>query len=38
MNTQTQNKTGLANNLALQMGLLIVAAIIVLAIAWKYLW
>ena len=38
MNTQTQNKTGLANNLALQMGLLIVAAIFVIAIAWKYLW
>ena len=38
MNTQTQNKSGLANNLALQLGLLIVAAIIVIAIGWKYLW
>lgn len=38
MNTQTQNKSGLANNLALQLGLLIVAAIIIIAIAWKYLW
>jgi len=38
MDAQTDHKGGFANNLPLQMGLLIVAAVIVIAIAWKFLW
>jgi len=38
MDTQTSNRGGFANNLPLQMGLLLVAAVIVVALAWKFLW
>ena len=38
MNVQTEKKGGLANNLTLQMAVLVVAAIIIVALAWKYLW
>jgi len=38
MSMQTQNRGGFANNLPLQMGLLVVLAIIVIGLAWKFLW
>ena len=38
VDAQTDNKSGLANNLALQMGLLLVAAVVIVAVAWKFLW
>jgi len=38
MDTQTGNRGGFANSLPLQMGLLLVAAVIVVALAWKFLW
>jgi hypothetical protein len=36
--TQTQSKGGLANNLLLQMALLLVGVIVVIALAAKYIW
>jgi hypothetical protein len=38
MNTQTSNKGGFANNLAAQMGVLVIAVAILMFIAWHYLW
>jgi hypothetical protein len=38
MNTQTENKSGFANNLTAQLGLLAVAVVVLLAIGWSYLW
>jgi hypothetical protein len=38
MDVQASNKGGFANNLPLQMGLLVIAAVIVIALAWKFLW
>ena len=38
MATQIQNKGGLANNLWLQMAVLLVGVIVVIALAAKYIW
>lgn len=39
MNMQSEHKgRGLSNNLAAQMGLLVVAVVILLLIAWYYVW
>jgi len=39
MTMQSDNRgRGLANNLWAQLGLLVVAAAIVLALAWQYVW
>jgi len=38
METQLDKKGGLANNLPLQMTALGVAALIIIVLAWKYLW
>jgi hypothetical protein len=38
MVAQTNNKGGLVNNLWVQMGALVVVAIILIALAAKYLW
>jgi hypothetical protein len=38
MNTRTNSKSGFANNLVVQMALLVIAAVVLVAVAWKYLW
>jgi hypothetical protein len=38
MNAPTDRKGGFANNLPLQLTLLVVAVVVVLALAWKYVW
>jgi hypothetical protein len=38
MNTQTGNKSGFANNLPLQLGLLTIAFIVLIIIAAHYVW
>jgi len=38
METQTSNKGGLVNNIWVQIGALCIAAIILIALAAKYLW
>jgi hypothetical protein len=38
MNTQTGNKGGFVNNLPLQLGLLTIAAIVLIVIAAHYMW
>jgi hypothetical protein len=37
MDAHTEKKIGLANNLALQIGLLVMAAIVIVAVAWKFM-
>ncbi len=38
MAAKSESKGGLANNLAAQLGLLAIAVVILIAIAWKYMW
>ena len=38
MDTQVERKGGLANSLPLQLAVLIVVALIIVGLAWKYLW
>ncbi len=38
MDTQTHNKSGFPNNLTAQLAILVVAVVVLLAVAWKYLW
>jgi len=38
MNAQTGNKSGLMNNIAVQMAALVILAIVLIALAAKYIW
>ena len=38
MTTQVGNKGGFANNLPAQLGLLAVAVVVLLILAWRYMW
>jgi hypothetical protein len=38
MNTQTGNKGGFANNLSAQLGVLAIAVVVLLILAWRYMW